>query len=83
MTGKPPREPKKGMAEPEAAYRHEADDENFVPEGGWDAYLYRNRHAINESCDRADEEYARGNYYTIEEVMAHIRATIKARAKKP
>lgn len=82
MTGKP-RKPKKGLAEPEAVYRHEGEDENFVPEGGWDAYLWRNRHAINESIREGREQFARGEYYTIEEVMAHVRATIKARAKKP
>lgn len=75
---KKPRKPRRGLAEPEADFRHEGEDENFVPEGGWDAYLWRNRHAINESIRKGREEYARGHYYTMEEVMAEI----KARAKK-
>jgi hypothetical protein len=82
MTGKS-RKPKEGLAEPEAAYRQEGEDDNYVPKDEMDAYLWRNRHAINQSCDRADEEYARGHYYTIEEVMAHVRASIKRVAKKP
>ena len=78
---KKPRKPKKGLAEPEAAFRHEGEDdgfENYVPVDALDAFLWRNRHAIRESCDRAEEDYARGHYYTGEEVLAEI----KARAKK-
>ena len=70
------------MAEPEAAYRHEGegvDYENFVPEGGWDAYLWRNRDAINESIRKSEEEYARGHFYTLEEVMAEIKARARRR----
>src|ERR1700753_3312212 len=76
MTRKP-RKPAKGLAEPEAAYRHPADD-NDVPTDALDAYLWRNRDAINASIRRGREEYARGEYYTAEEVLAEI----KARAKK-
>jgi predicted transcriptional regulator len=74
---KKPRKPAKGLAEPEAAYRHPADG-GYVPEDALDAYLWRNRDAINASIRKSNEEYARGHYYTAEEVMAEI----KARAKK-
>ena len=72
-----PRKP--GLEESEAPYKPE---EEYVPEDEFDAYLWRNRHAINASARKAREEYARGEYHTIDEVMARVMAEIDRVAKK-
>jgi len=77
---KPPK-PAKGLAEPEAAYRHREDE--GLTEAEWDAWGERNKEALQESFRRAKEQFRRGEYYTIEETMARVRATIKRVAKKP
>ena len=77
MTRKPDDEKNKGLEEPEAAYRQ--DTETYVPEDELDAFLWRNRHAIAESCRKGLEDYKRGHYYTIEEVMAELRERAKER----
>ncbi len=74
MTKKPPEE---GLPESEASYRHE--DDEYVPTDALDAYLWRNRHAINASCERAEEEYRQGKYHTLDEVMAELEARAKRR----
>lgn len=76
MTKKPP---KKGLSEPEAEYRH---DEGLT-EAEWDAWGERNKEALNASIEKARQEYLRGEYYTIEETMARVRAAIERAAKKP
>jgi hypothetical protein len=77
MTKKPP---KPGMEESEAEYKPR--DEDYVPEDEFDAFLWRNRRALNASARKAREEYARGEYYTLDEVMARVRANIERVAKK-
>jgi len=72
MTKKPP---KKGLSEPEAEYRH---DEGLT-EAEWDAWGERNKDALQESFRLAREQIARGEGYTLEEVMAHLRARAKRR----
>jgi hypothetical protein len=69
-----PRKP--GLEESEVPYKPESD---YVPGDAFDAYLWRNRHAINASCDKADEEYRQGKYYTLDEVMAELGAQAKRR----
>ncbi len=85
MTGKP-RKPKKGLAEPETAYRHapaeEDGHENYVPEDEMDAYLWRNRHAINASIREGREQFARGECRTLDEVMAEMKARAAERIRK-
>jgi hypothetical protein len=77
MTKKPP---KKGLSESEAEYRHE--DEAFT-EAELDAWIERNKDALNASIEKAHQEYLRGEYYTIEETMARVMAAIERAAKKP
>jgi hypothetical protein len=72
MTKKPPR---KGLSESEAEYRH---DEGLT-DAEWDAWGERNKEALQASFDKAREDYARGHYYTLDEVMAHIKARAKRR----
>jgi hypothetical protein len=74
MTKKPP----KGLSEQEAGYRH---DEGLT-EAEWDAWGERNKEALQESFRKAEEQYARGEYYTLDEVMARTKAAIKRAAKK-
>jgi hypothetical protein len=76
MTKKPP---KKGMEEPEAQYRQELP---MPSEADWDEidrWIERNKDALSASFERADAEFARGEYRTLDEVMAHIRAQAKRR----
>ncbi|MEI9929354.1 MAG: hypothetical protein WDM89_01975 [Rhizomicrobium sp.] len=65
----------KGLSEPDVEYRH---DEGLT-EAEWDAWGERNKDALQASFDKAREDYARGHYYTLDEVMAHIRARAKRR----
>ena len=47
-----------------------------------DAWIERNKDALKTSIRKADEEYARGHYYTLEEVMAEIRERRNLRGNK-
>ena len=76
MTKKPTQP---GMEESEAPYKPQDGFEDYVPEDELDAFLWRNRHAINASARKAREEYARGQYHTIEEVMAELAERAKQR----
>ena len=69
-----PRKP--GLEESEAQYKPE---EEYVPKDAFDAYLWRNRHAINASCAKAEEEYRQGKYHTLDEVMAELGVRAKRR----
>jgi hypothetical protein len=71
-----PKKPPSEMREPDVEYRQ---DIAMPTEEEWaeaDRWLERNKDALNESIRRSDEEFARGEYYTHEEVMAHIKALI-------
>ena len=48
-----------------------------------DAWTERNKDALNESIRQAREQFARGEFFTHEEVWARVRATIKKYARKP
>ncbi len=74
-----PPKPPKGLSEPEAAYRHEGEEAGMPS----DAWIARNKDALNASIREAQAQIARGEYYTLEETMARVRATIKRVAKKP
>jgi len=66
------------LAGDEATFREPADEE-------WaeiDSWEERNKDALAESFRRADEEYARGEFFTEEEVWARVSATIKKYARK-
>ena len=76
MTEKPP---KKGLAEPEVQHRHKDDG---ATDSEWDAWFKRNGKALNASIRKAREEYARGHYYGVDEVMKRVRTEIKRVAKK-
>jgi len=71
--------PKKGMKESDVEYRHE---ERGLSEAEWDAWSERNKDALQASFDKARADYARGHYFTLEETMARVKATIKRVAKK-
>jgi antitoxin ParD1/3/4 len=51
-------------------------------EAAVDAWVKRNKGALNESIRQADEEFARGEYYTLDEVMAELKARRAARQIK-
>jgi hypothetical protein len=74
MTKKPP----KGLSEQDAEYRH---DEGLT-EAEWDAWGERNKEALQESFRKAKEQYARGEYYTLDEVMAELEARAKLRQSR-
>ena len=69
--------PPKGLSEPETAYR-QAKDEGLT-QAEWDAWGARNKEALQASFRRAEEEYKRGHYHTLEEVMAELKAQAKRR----
>ena len=75
MTKKPPR---KGLSESEAEYRH---DEGLT-DAEWDVWFERNKEALQQSFRKAREEYERGEYYTLEEVMAELEERAKRRQKR-
>jgi len=75
-----PQPPKKGLEEPEAAYRQ--DEDEGLTEAEWLAWEERNKDALIESFREAREQFARGECHTLEEVMARVRATIDRVAKK-
>ena len=70
------------MEEPEAQYRQELP----VPsEAEWDEidrWIERNKDALNASFEKADAEFARGEYRTLDEVMERVKAEISRVAKK-
>ncbi len=76
MSDKPPPSPKKGLEEPEAAYRQDDDE---LTEAGLLAWEERNRDALIAALREAQEEIARGEYYTLEQVMAELEAQAKRR----
>jgi predicted transcriptional regulator len=64
--------------------------EDLVPrnvvadETALDAYLKRNKDALNASIERAHAEFERGEYFTLDQVMADVRVQRKRRApRKP
>jgi hypothetical protein len=73
MTTKPP---KKGLSEPEAAYRHE---DNVLSEAEMEAWFERNKDALKASIEEAQAQIERGEWYTLEEVMAELKAQAKRR----
>jgi predicted transcriptional regulator len=73
------KKPPKGMSEPETEYRQEDDE---IGDEQIERWLERNADAINASCDEAEAQIARGEWFTLEEVMASVRADIKRVAKK-
>ena len=76
-----PQPPKKGLEEPEAAYLHDEDD--TPPEdAAYDAWIERNKDAINASVEKAHQEYLRGECRSLDEVMADIMARAAERIRK-
>jgi len=71
-----PKVSKKGMRESDVEYRHE---DRGSSEAEWDAWGERNKDALQASFDKARADYARGHYFTLEEVMAEIKAQAKRR----
>jgi predicted transcriptional regulator len=66
---------------PKALYTKEDLEPRDVAadEAALDAWLERNKDAINASADKAREEFERGEYYTHEEVWAEIWARLARR----
>jgi predicted transcriptional regulator len=75
-----PRKP--GLEESEAQYKPEDDDAVEFTDAYLDAWFERNAEALNASLDEAEAQIERGEWYTLEEVMARVRAEIKLVAKK-
>jgi hypothetical protein len=71
-----PEPPKKGLEEPEAEY---VDDGREMTDAELEAWEERNKDALQASFDRAREAYARGEWYTWEEVKAELEAQAKRR----
>jgi hypothetical protein len=76
MSGEIPEKPKTGLSESDAEYRHE---DQGLTEAEWDAWGERNKEALQASFDKAREDYARGHYHTLDEVMAELKARAKRR----
>ena len=72
------KKPRKGLSEQDAEYRH---DEGLT-EAEWDTWGERNKEALQESFRKAKEQYERGEYYTLDEVMGRAKAAIKRAVKK-
>ncbi len=73
MTAK---KPPKGMSEPETTYRQEQENRS---DAEWGAWFKRNADALNASCEEAEAQIARGEYFTLEEVMAELNAQAERR----
>jgi hypothetical protein len=69
MTAKTAKPPKALYTEEDLAPRDHAADEAAL-----DAWLRRNKDAINASADKAREEFERGHYYTLDQVIADVKA---------
>lgn len=67
------------MSEPDTEYRQDADE---ISDEQIEHWLARNADAINASCDEAEAQIARGEAFTLEEVMTRAKADIKRVAKK-
>ncbi len=48
-----------------------------------DAYLERNKDALNASIEKARAEFERGEYFTLDQVMADAKAQKLRRERKP
>ncbi len=79
-----PSKPRKGLAEPEAAYKHREGE--GLTEAEWKAWEKqhkaweeRNKDALVASLREAEAQIARGEYYTAEEVRARLEARAKRR----
>ena len=72
-----PRKP--GLEELEAQYKPEDDETVEFPDAYLDAWLERNAEALNASCDEAEAQIERGEWSTLEEVMAELEAQAKRR----
>ena len=69
MTKKPPAP---GMEDTEIPYKD--NDGVEFDDAYWDAWLKRNADALNASIQEAEEQFQRGEYYTLEEVTAEVKA---------
>jgi hypothetical protein len=72
-----PRKP--GMEEFEAPYKPEDADAVEFTDAYWDAWFERNGEALDASCDEAEAQIERGEWFTLEEVMAELEAQAKRR----
>jgi len=59
-------------------FRYEPEDlaprDHLADEAALDAYLERNKDALNASIEEARAEFARGEYFTIDQVVADLAA---------
>ncbi len=65
----PPRRPVFRYAPEDLAPRDAAADEAAL-----DAYVKRNKDALNASIENAHAEFERGEYFTLDQTMADVRA---------
>jgi predicted transcriptional regulator len=54
----------------------------IADEAALDTFLRRNKDAINASIEKAHEEFERGEYFTLDEVMADLKAQRAVRKRK-
>jgi hypothetical protein len=47
-----------------------------------DEYLERNKDALNASIEKADKEFSRDEYYTLDQAMADVRAQRERRVSR-
>jgi predicted transcriptional regulator len=64
--------------------RYAAEDlaprDPVADEAASDAYLQRNRDALNASIEKAHAEFERGKYFTLDQVMADVNANRQRKA---
>jgi hypothetical protein len=72
-----PRKP--GLEEPETEY---LDDERPLTDAERDAWIERNKDALNASIEKAHQEYLRGECRSLDEVMAEIEARAAERERR-
>jgi hypothetical protein len=51
-------------------------------EAALDAYLKRNKDALNDSVKKSRSEFERGEYFTLDQAMADVRAQQQRRIRK-
>jgi len=64
---------------PKALYTEEdlAPRDHAADEAALDAWIERNKDALNASIDKARAEFERGHYFTHEQVWAEVSARLK------
>ncbi|MGH6871758.1 MAG: hypothetical protein ACREHE_09640 [Rhizomicrobium sp.] len=74
--------PKASQRRPRYASEDLAPRNAVADEAKLDTYLKRNKDGLNASIEKAHTEFERGEYFTMDQVMADMRAQQQRRSRK-